>query len=141
MNFRKDFQDRQAGFQLAPMVDVVFLLLMFFMTSLIFAQWERKLGIEVPTAESGTQSRRTPGEIIINLDEEGNIFVNAVEMTPTRLEGILKEVAAIFKGHPVIIRADRRTDHQYVMRVLDICRRVDIWHVSFATIADEKQGP
>jgi len=141
MNFRKDFQDRQAGFQLAPMVDVVFLLLMFFMTSLIFAQWERKLGIEVPTAESGTQSRRTPGEIIINLDEEGNIFVNAVEMTPTRLEGILKEVAAMFKGHPVIIRADRRTDHQYVMRVLDICRRVDIWHVSFATIADEKQGP
>ncbi len=141
MNFRKDFQDRQAGFQLAPMIDIVFLLLMFFMTSLIFAQWERKLGIEVPTAESGTQSRRTPGEIIINLDEDGNIFVNTVEMTPTRLEGILKEVAAIFKGHPVIIRADRRTDHQYVMRVLDICCRVDIWHVSFATIADEKQGP
>ncbi len=134
MNFKKRLISQQTGFQMAPMVDIMFLLLIFFMAATIFAQWETKIGIEVPTADTGVRGVRQPGEIIVNLDTEGRIYVNSVEMSPKRLEGLLAKVSDAFKSQPVIIRADRKTRHEAVVRVLDICRKVDIWNVAFASL-------
>lgn len=138
MNFRKDFDMSGPGFQMAPMIDVVFLLLIFFMVASIYAQWETKLDITVPTAQTGKQNTRSPGEIIINLDAEGRIFINSQEMTPEELQTLLSRIAITFKGHPIIIRADRTTDYEVVIQVLDICRKVDIWNIYFATLPPEK---
>jgi biopolymer transport protein ExbD len=141
MNFRKNLQSNHPGFQLAPMIDVVFLLLIFFMVTMIFAQWETKIGIEVPTADSSVMQTRRPGEIIVNLDKEGHIFINNVELSPDRLEALLSNIAHTFAGNPVIIRADRETNHESVMLVLDVCRKVDIWNVSFATLPEKEDAP
>lgn len=138
MSFRKHLQPRDVGFQMAPMIDVVFLLLIFFMVASIFAQWETKIGIEVPTAETGDTDTRDPSEIIVNLDAAGDIYINSIEMKPFRVERLLGIISDTYKGHAVIIRADRRTHHEKVMNVLDICRKVDIWNVSFSTLPDEK---
>lgn len=134
MNFKKRLSTEHAGFPLAPMVDIMFLLLIFFMAATIFAQWETKIGITVPTADTGVRGVRQPGEIIINLDADGHIFVNSVEMTPERLEALLAKVADAFKNQPVIVRADRMTRHEAVVQILDICRKVDIWNVAFASL-------
>ena len=139
MNFRKSFQKREVGFQMAPMIDVVFLLLIFFMVSSIFAEWETKVGIEVPTSQTGAQSIRQPNEIMINVDGEGRYFVNSIEMSLLRIEGLLKIIGEEHKSPPVIIRADRKTHHEKVIGLLDICRKVDIWNVSFATLPEENQ--
>jgi len=138
MNFKKRVISQEAGFQMAPMIDIIFLLLIFFMAATIFAQWERKLDIEVPTADSKVAGARQPGEIIVNLDKEGKIFVNNVELTQDRLESLLGQVAKMFPDQPVIIRADAKTYHESVIAVLDICRRVDIRNVSFATLPEKK---
>jgi biopolymer transport protein ExbD len=140
MNFRNGFQETSTGFPMAPMVDVMFCLLIFFITALVYAQWESKIGIQVPTAESGDEGQRNQGEIVINLDSEGKIFVNSAELSPMRLQGVLERVSRTFKGQPVIIRADRSTDYEKVVGVLDICRMVDIYNVSFATLAPTDDG-
>ena len=140
MDFRKRLSRQQVGFQMAPMVDIMFLLLIFFMAATIFAQWENKIGITVPTADTGTRAVRKPGEIIINLDAEGRIFVNSVQMSPERLESLLAQVAETFKNYPVIIRADGDTRHESVVEILDICRKVDIWNVAFASLPPKTEG-
>lgn len=137
MNFRKNFQTRDPGFPLAPMIDIMFLLVIFFMASAIFSHWETKIGITVPTADSSVQGARQPGEIIINLDQDGEIVVNGVVTAPNRLKNLLAHVAERFREQPVIIRADADTPHREVVKVLDICREVDIWNVAFATIPDK----
>jgi biopolymer transport protein ExbD len=134
MNFKKNISSAQGGFPLAPMIDIMFLLLIFFMVATIYAQFETKLGITVPTASSGASGARERGEIIINLDAEGRIFINDAEMNTSRLEGLLGQVAQEFRDQPVIIRADAQTRHEKVVSVLDICRKVDIWNVAFATL-------
>ena len=124
---------------MAPMIDIMFLLLIFFMAAAIYAQWETKIEITVPTAEAGKRGDRQPGEIIINVDAEGRLFVNDVEMEMPRLRSILAQISTEFEDQPVIIRADGKTDHARVMGVLDACRSVDIWNVAFAVIPD--RGP
>lgn len=138
MNFRKRLSNQQIGFQIAPMVDIMFLLLIFFMAATIFAQWETKIGITVPTADSGYRGARQAGEIIINLDADGVIVVNSVEMSAERLADLLAQVAETFRDQPVIVRADAKTHHEKVIEILDICRRVDIWNVAFATLPSKE---
>lgn len=133
MNFRKQTKAETVGFQLAPMIDVVFLLLCFFITSQIFAQWETEIDITLPTAETGQMPERLPGEIIINVRAAGEFVVNAQVLTPAELEAMLVRVSEWFPGQPVLIRADRTTAYEDVIRVLDLCRQADIWNISFAT--------
>lgn len=140
MNFRKNQPTPQVTFQMAPMIDVMFLLLIFFMVVSVYAQWETKVGITLPTADSGMRIGRTEGEIIINVDKDGRIFVNDAEMALGHLESLLAKVAATYKAQPVIIRADGATRHDKVVAVLDVCRKVDIWNVAFATLAEKKGG-
>lgn len=136
MNFRKRFQNNQTGFQMAPMVDIMFLLLIFFMAATLFAQWENLMGISLPTADSAVRAVRQR-ELIINLDEQGDIYINSVKKTPDELEEILVQVADVFREQPVIIRADAKTHHEKVIKVMDICRKVDIRDVAFATLSPE----
>jgi len=134
VNFRKNLTTSGPGFQMAPMIDIMFLLLIFFMAAAIYAQWETRLDVTVPTAQSGTRAARQAGEVIINLDETGRVYINDVEMDLGRLETLLARVATEFRNQPVIIRADRKTPHEKVIHVLDICRVVDIWNVAFAAL-------
>ena len=139
MNFKKKISDTSPGFQMAPMIDIVFILLIHFMVATIFAQWENKLGITVPTADSGTRVERQQGELIINLDSEGRIYVNSLEKSLEYLETLLTQVADTFVDQPVIIRADMNTRHKDVIKVLDLCTKVEIRHVNFATIKAEDE--
>ncbi len=138
MNFRKQIKPDAVGFQLAPMIDVVFLLLCFFMTSQIFAQWETEIDITLPTAETGQIPERLPGEIVINIRADGGLVVNAQPVTEAQLADMLGRVADMFPGQPVLIRADRRTEYEHVISVLDLCRQADIWNISFATGVPER---
>lgn len=138
MNFRKQMLPSHSGFQMAPMVDIMFLLLIFFMVSAVYVQWETRVDVTVPTADTGVRATRQAGEIIVNVDETGNYFINEVQMAPDRLRSVLAQVSEQFPNQPVIIRADSQTPHQYVVGVLDICRQVDIWNIAFATLPDKE---
>lgn len=133
MNFRRRHRARDPGFQIAPMIDVVFLLLCFFVASQIFSQWESEIDIKLPTAQPREAPGRLPGEIIINVLADGAVIVNQQSLDETRLRELLDRIVNMWPGQPVLIRADRRTAYEHIIRVLDLCRQSDIWNISFAT--------
>lgn len=132
MNFAKN-RPPALQFQLAPMIDVVFLLLCFFMTSTLFAQWETEMDITLPTAVSGQMPQRLQGEIILNIFPDGRVVVNQRTLDESGLAEFLVRIADLFPGHAVVLRTDENTPFRYLMRVMDLCRRADIYNISFAT--------
>jgi biopolymer transport protein ExbD len=134
MNFQKNNSLSDPGFQLAPMIDIIFLLLAFFITTQIYAQWEQEVDISLPSAESGEHPKRLPGEVIVNVHANGAITVNGQTLGDSRLESMLQRLSQITrKGQPILIRADEDAAFKYVIKVLDYCRKSDIWNISFAT--------
>ncbi len=139
MNFtdvRQQVEERPK-IQMAPLIDIVFLLLIFFMSTSIFYQLETEIDITVPTAEHASETRRAPGEIIINVRRDGTIVVNQRQLEIYELREMLERISQLYKGQPVIIRADKKTYHENVVEILDICAGADIWNISFATMSEE----
>lgn len=133
----KDFFSDRPVIQMAPLIDIIFLLLIFFMSASIFYQLENEVNITVPSAEKSTEMKRAPGEIIVNIRKDGTLVVNQRELEYEELKGMLKRVSELYKGQPVIIRADRQTYHKDVIKVLDVCAGADIWNVSFAVMKEK----
>jgi len=137
MNFRLEHQEEHVGLPITPMLDVIFLLLIFFMTTSIYAQLEEEIGIVVPTASEAVPPDRTPGEIIINIAEDGTIVVNQRQYDLASLQELLNRVGTMFKGQAVKIRGDKRTQFGRAVEVLNACATADIWNVSFAALKEE----
>lgn len=137
MNFRGKYKPDPLGFQLAPMIDIVFLLLCFFVTSQVFTQWEAEIDVILPSAQTSNIGQRLPGEIIINILQNGDVVVNGKKLGDAELASLLKRLVELFPGQPVLLRADTRTAYGHVIRVLDLCRRFNIWNISFATVQTE----
>ncbi|MCD4779185.1 MAG: biopolymer transporter ExbD [Candidatus Omnitrophica bacterium] len=132
-----DFESRRPVIQMAPLVDIIFLTLVFFMTLSIFNQLESELNISVPKAKESKEAIRSPGEIIINVNKSGKVVVNQKELSTGDLQKMLKKIALLFPDQPVIIRADQETYHKYIVKVLDACASADIWNISFSTLKKE----
>lgn len=119
--------------QLAPMIDILFLLLAFFVVSWQFSKAETELNVSVPTAQEGNESQRTMGEIIINVLANGTIKVESSELSLSALGEKLLPIAKQFKNQPVRIRGDGNVPYQKIVEVIDVCQKSGIWNVSFAT--------
>ncbi len=137
MKFQTRQPPRLPEVQFTSLIDIVFLLLCFFITTSVFSQWEYEVDVVLPTAQSGKMPDRLPGEIIINLTREGRIVINQQTLSSAELHDRLTRLARFFPGQPIVLRADRLTSYQHVVGVIDICRQSDIWNISFATSADE----
>ena len=139
MNFGNKIQEERVGMQMAPMIDVIFLLLIFFVMTSVYTELEAELGIQIPTADQGEHTQRTAGEIIINVKQDGAIIVNQVEMNVEQLTGILRRVVAELPGQGVIIRGDAASLHQHNMNVLNACKSAGIWNVAFAVSENDAE--
>ena len=64
-------------------------------------------------------------------------MVNSQVLEAEDLKSLLERIVGLFPGQPVLIRADRHTDYEHVIGVLDLCRKVDLWNIAFATSAEE----
>lgn len=137
MNFRGSIQNNAPGFQIAPMVDIVFLLLIFFLVTWNFSRSETELDVKVPKAREGKETRRAVGEVIINVKTNGTVVMNRRQMGTTELQDTLQKIASLYPDQAVILRGDENTDYRHVVEVLDICRRANIWNVAFATSRPE----
>lgn len=127
-----EHQKERPVIQLAPLIDIVFLILVFFMSLSIFSQQEAELDITVPHSSESKETPRGAGEIIVNIKKDGKIIVNQKEFNDSELEEMLKKVSGLFPNQPVIIRADKKAYHEYIVKVLDICARSNIWNIAFS---------
>lgn len=132
MKFQKTAPPASA-FQLAPMIDIVFLLLIFFIVTWQFSRAELDLKVSVPTSTEGKDSRRALSEIIVNIREDGALLVNGQALTENQLFTKLSTIARVHENQPVRLRGDGAAAYQQIVRVIDICQRAGIWNLSFAT--------
>ena len=119
--------------QLAPMIDILLLLLSFFIISWQFSRSETELNVSVPTAQEGAEPDRQRGEIIINVLTDGTIRVEGVTVDLPQLHSKLAAISRQFKNQPVRIRGDGKVAYQRIVEVIDTCQKSGIWNISFAT--------
>ena len=130
------FTNRQPppiAMQLAPMIDILLLLLSFFIISYQFSKSETELKVSVPTAQEGTEHDRPRGEIIINVLPDGEVRVEGASVDLTQLHDKLAAIAKQFENQPVRIRGDGKVPYQRIVEVIDTCQKAGIWNISFAT--------
>lgn len=120
MRVRESDLFEDAGLNLAPMIDVVFLLLIFFMVATTFSEDEEQLDVNLPASGVGEASEDSE-EITIVLFENGNLLVNGDEVAEEQLPTRLEELARVDDSLPVTIRGDRDVVLQRVVAVMDAC--------------------
>jgi len=114
-------------------------LLCYSIVSQIFTQWEAELDVKLPTASTAQIEQRLPGEIILNVMRNGRTVVNGRTLSDAELSVLLKRLVELFPGQPVLLRADKQTAYEHVIKILDLCRQADIWNISFAAGLVEKK--
>ena len=133
MKFKTQAKSKAPALALTSMLDVIFLLLCFFVTVSVFSQWESEITIKLPNAATAEAPERLPGEIVINLSQAGLVTVNGKALGLDELKARLARLAKFYPGQPVIIRADRNTKYESLVKVIDTCRAADVWNFSLAT--------
>ncbi|MEM1083173.1 MAG: biopolymer transporter ExbD [Verrucomicrobiota bacterium] len=137
------FQNREpqpAAMQMAPMIDIVFLLLIFFIVTWQFSRDEMDLKIAVPTSEEGADPKRVLGEIVLNVYDDGTFSVWGEKKSPEQLRETLSAIASQHENQPVRVRIDGKTPSQRIVNAIDLCQRAGIWNISFATQRPEEGG-
>jgi len=138
MNFRKR-KAEELDVNMTPLIDVVFLLLIFFMVSTTFDR-QSELNIELPQA-SGEISESKAQEIEIFIDSRGRFSINGDQLmnnqTDTLLR-VLRETAGSDKDPRIIINADKNATHQTVMTAMDASRQAGFLHITFSAVKPEE---
>jgi biopolymer transport protein ExbD len=137
MIFRAHVYPERIIFQIAPMVDILLFLLVFFILTWNFSRNEAELDVKVPAAKEGKEVRRPAGEVILNVKKDGGIVMNRRPMSSDELLETLSRIAKLYPDQAVILRGDENVDYRFVVDVLDICRAANIWNVAFATSTPE----
>jgi biopolymer transport protein ExbD len=139
VSFSSPTRDRTGtAFPLASMVDMMFLLLIFFLTTSAFREQERRMDVSLPQTDNATgQSART--QLVITIMEDGSIFLGDKGYNIQTLKQTLAKLAQQFPGEEVIIRGDSGGTFGRCMEVADAAYSAGLRNVSFATIKKRSQ--
>ena len=135
MNLRPNRRDERVDVNLTSLIDVVFLLLIFFMVSTTFDR-HAKLKVELPEASAKTE-QQIEEPLVLSIDVKGNYFINDRQVVNTQLETLkiaLQKSIADKKDVSLVLRADAKTPHQSVVRAMDAASQLGLKRLSIATI-------
>ena len=141
MNLRPNRPD-PPDINLTPLIDVVFLLLIFFMVSTTFKE-DARIRLRLPEAQGEEVSAQEPQALEILIDVGGTFYVNDRRVVDRNLETLKKAIAGAAGEDleiPVVIKADARTPHQAVMTAMDAASQLGLLRFAFAaTRPDESR--
>ena len=140
MNFRSERRD-EVDLDITPLIDVVFLLLIFFMVSTTF-EHNSEINITLPSSSKSVTEKK-PNAVNVSLYAQGNIYINGEVISNGQIETIkmaLSDALVGLKEPPIIINADSNATHQSVVRIMDAASQLGLVKITFATqdIKDEK---
>ncbi len=119
---------------MTSLIDVVFLLLIFFMVTTTFEK-QAKLKIQLPEATQEIHNQ-SPSQIVISISQKGSIYLNNNELLNSQYTNIAAGLKRLLKGDekpPVVIRADANAAHKHVVTVMDVLADMGFVSVSIAT--------
>ncbi len=139
MNLRPGHKEDSVEVNLTPLIDVVFLLLIFFMVSTTFDR-HAKLKVSLPEASTkATQQQNDP--LVLSIDAKGNYFLNERQIVNQQLDTLkqailktLSEKNVNIKDVSLVLRADANTPHQSVVRAMDAASQLGLTKLSIATV-------
>ena len=134
MKFKRQ-RSQEIGMDMTPLIDVVFLLLIFFMVSTTFTR-ESHLQVELPEASGAPASAAEVDQIDVVISADGQYLLNDQPLVNNRretLERAIKELVNTDKSLPFIITADARTPHEFVVRAMDAAGRLGFAKLSITT--------
>jgi len=133
MNLRSRAAPHHPGIQLAPLVDVLLLLLIFFLLTWNAARNENELDVKVPKASAAKERSAPIGDVVVNVKADGNVIVNRRTLTGPDLTTLLKGLVQLNADQAVIIRGDEAGAYKNIVSVLNICSEAGVTNVAFAT--------
>ena len=139
MKFQRNLK-AEANVDITPLIDVVFILLLFFMVTTSFDR-DTNLLINLPAA-NGQSVTEAPFQIDIEIDRSGTYAINGSLLTDTSVESVVAAIDVLAAGDmtvPITISADANTTHQSVVTVLDAVARLGLSRVNIATVQTEAE--
>lgn len=122
---------------ITPLIDVVFLLLIFFLVSSRFSEKERELDLNLPSVTEARPASAQPNELVININADGRYFIDGTFRQLEQVEKVLRTARA---NNPltqtVVIRADKKAECQPLLTAIGLCKKVGISEYT-ATIDEE----
>jgi biopolymer transport protein ExbD len=126
---------------LTSLIDVVFLLLLFFMVSTTFER-QALMKVELPEASGVEDRAQIPDGLELVIDSEGRMYLNdqrLIDSEPRTIRAAMQQAAGDSRDLPLILRADRQTPHHYVVTAMDVAAQLGFRNLSIAT--DRANGP
>lgn len=133
MNLRRHATPQHPGIQLAPLVDVLLLLLIFFLMTWNAARNENELDVKVPKASAAKEKSAPIGDVVVNVKADGNVVVNRRILSVSELTDLLKGLVQLNADQAVVIRGDEAGAYKNVVSVLNVCSQSGVSNVAFAT--------
>ena len=127
MSVRIDKGRLAGGLELTPMIDVVFLLMIFFLVASKLEEADRYIDVVLPKASAARPLTSRPSEFIINIDREGRYYVGAKPTTLDELGAALRQAGADNpQRQKVVVRADENVQHRFVVGAMNACVQAGI---------------
>ncbi|MEO5721253.1 MAG: biopolymer transporter ExbD [Chthoniobacterales bacterium] len=133
MNLRKHATPVHPGIQLAPLVDVLMLLLIFFLLTWNAARNENELDVKIPKASDAKEKSAPIGDVVVNVKADGTVVVNRRTLNTTELTEMLRGLVQLDANQAVVIRGDEAGAYKHVVGVLNTCSEAGVTNVAFAT--------
>ncbi len=133
MRFKRHVEFKRGQLDIAPLIDVVFLLLIFFMltSSFIFQP-----GIKINLPKAVTSEAIQEKNLVISVSAEDQIYLNNRPVTLKQLKSYLEKAAK--QDRPLLIKADRKSSLGKVVQIWDLCREAGLTQINIATNQPEK---
>ena len=130
MQFRKEEEDNFA-MEMTPLIDVVFLLIIFFMVSTVFVDFSRHMDINLPTSKSSVIDEESK-TLEVGMSQDKQIFLAGKKTTILGLQGYLEKLDVKTKKQTAIIRADKVLPYGEVIEVMGLLQKAGIPDISVA---------
>lgn len=138
MSVRIDKGRLASGLELTPMIDVVFLLMIFFLVASKLEEADRIIDVVLPKASAAKPLTVRPTEFIINIDRDGRYYAGAKPVTLPELSALLVQAAADNPDRQqVVVRADENTLHRFVVGAMNACVQAGIDDYQVQSARDE----
>jgi len=134
---RSQERNSVVAIDLTPIIDMVFLLLIFFLVATTFRQEEREMQIALPFASATAPISTMTRELIVNVAADGTVIVGGRRLEHDALRQMVAEAVGVNPDQKVTVRGDREAAYAHVVRVLDVCKAAGIQEPYLDTVLPE----
>jgi len=122
----KTHSDDQPSLNMTPMIDCVFLLLIFFLLGTKFTELERKIGLRIPEVRNAQALSPAPSKKVVNVHRDGTVTLDQTAVTLDDLTSRLKQARSQYADLGVLVRGDAQGQFQRVAEVLNACKQAGV---------------